>query len=134
MLGLEAEGQVELVPNGGAFGGRRISPSRPTQPFLPGIRRRYGSRCQEESVLMHPKRSRAIGILRGCDAEGPDRRAGADCRGFGRLRPVGDKVMERAAGCLRSLSGSGHDIESLAVYTNNPKCGASGFGEIRSFA
>jgi xanthine dehydrogenase molybdenum-binding subunit len=87
---------------------------------------------REESLLMHPKRHPIRMAYRaGCDADG--RLTGLWVRMIGDSGPyasVGMKVLERAAG---HASGPyvvpNINVESTAVRTNNPVCGAfRGFG------
>lgn len=129
-----AQVTVELVANGGAFGGKEDM-SNQGQTALAAWLLQRPVKCtlsREESLLIHPKRH-PIRI----DAE-----AGCDGRGMLtalRVRMVGDsgpyasvgmKVLERAAG---HASGPYHlptiDVEAIASRTNNPVCGAfRGFG------
>ena len=135
VLGLKPEEvQVELVPNGGAFGGKE---DLSVQAHAALLARHTGrpvrvALSREESVLMHPKRHpMRLEYSAGCDAEG--RLTGVQARivgDSGAYASVGDKVMERAAGhACGPYRVPALDIESLAVYTNNPPCGAMrGFG------
>lgn len=125
---------VELVPNGGAFGGKedmsiqahaalacRLT-GRPVKVTL----------NREESIRLHPKRHPITMHYRvGCDAEGRLTAVRARMLGdTGAYASVGAKVLERAAG-----HGCGPydvpcvDIEAICASTNNPPCGAMrGFG------
>jgi xanthine dehydrogenase molybdenum-binding subunit len=125
---------VELVSNGGAFGGKEDLSvqgqtalaahllGRPVRTVL----------TREQSILMHPKRHPlTMDYTVGCDAEG--RLTGVRARmvgDTGAYASVGGKVLERAAGhsCGPYRVGA-VDVEAQAVYTNNPPCGAMrGFG------
>ena len=135
VLGLDTERvTVELVSNGGAFGGKEDM-SNQAQTSLAAWLLGRPVRCtlsREESLLMHPKRHPIRMAYRaGCDADG--RLTGLWARMIGDSGPyasVGMKVLERAAG---HASGPyvvpNIDVESTAVRTNNPVCGAfRGFG------
>ena len=135
VLGLDSDRvTVELVSNGGAFGGKEDM-SNQAQTSLAAWLLGRPVRCtlsREESLLMHPKRHPIRMAYRaGCDADG--RLTGLWARMIGDSGPyasVGMKVLERAAG---HASGPyvvpNIDVESTAVRTNNPVCGAfRGFG------
>ena len=134
-LGVEtSEIFVELVPNGGAFGGKEDM-SIQAQTAL--LAKRTGRPVKltldrEESIRLHPKRHPIrMDYTVGCDAEGRLTAVRARMVGdTGAYASVGSKVLERAGG-----HGCGPydvpavDIESRAVMTNNPPCGAMrGFG------
>jgi xanthine dehydrogenase molybdenum-binding subunit len=135
LLGVtEARVVVELVPNGGAFGGKEDL-SIQAQTAL--LARRTGrpvklTLSREESVRMHPKRHPiALDYTVGCDTEGRLTAVRARMVGdSGAYASVGGKVLERAAGhACGPYRVPNVDVESLAVYTNNPPCGAMrGFG------
>ena len=126
--------RVELVPNGGAFGGKEDMSVQAQTALLAHVTRRPVklTLSREESVRLHPKRHPiTMRYTVGCDAEG--RLTGVRARMLGdsgAYASVGGKVLERSAGhacgpyrvpCV--------DIESVAAYTNNPPCGAMrGFG------
>jgi len=125
---------VELVPNGGAFGGKEDMSIQAQTCVLARLTGRpvRVSLNREESVRMHPKRHPIKMTYRvGCDAEGRLTAAEIDLIGdSGAYASVGGKVLERAAGhaCgpyrVPSLK-----IHAKAAYTNNPPCGAMrGFG------
>lgn len=125
---------VELVPTGGAFGGKEDL-SIQAHAALLALRAGKPVRLalnREESVRMHPKRHPMV--LRytvACDAEGNLTALRARIIGdSGAYASVGAKVLERAAGhACGAYRVPAVDIESLAVYTNNPPCGAMrGFG------
>ena len=135
VLGLDTDRvTVELVSNGGAFGGKEDM-SNQAQTSLAAWLLGRPVRCtlsREESLLMHPKRHPIRMAYRaGCDADG--RLTGLCVRMIGDSGPyasVGMKVLERAAG---HASGPyvvpNINVESTAVRTNNPVCGAfRGFG------
>ena len=135
VLGLDTDRvTVELVSNGGAFGGKEDM-SNQAQTALAAWLLGRPVRCtlsREESLLMHPKRHPIRMAYRaGCDADG--RLTGLWVRMIGDSGPyasVGMKVLERAAG---HASGPyvvpNINVESTAVRTNNPVCGAfRGFG------
>lgn len=130
----ESQIKVTLVPNGGAFGGKEDMCVQPHAALLCRMTGRpvKVTVTREQSIRVHPKRH---GIKMhykvGCDAEG--RLVAVKARMIsdsGAYASVGGKVLERAAG---HASGpyrvENIDVESLAVYTNNPTCGAMrGFG------
>ncbi|HIL47259.1 MAG TPA: selenium-dependent xanthine dehydrogenase, partial [Acidimicrobiia bacterium] len=125
---------VELVSNGGAFGGKEDM-SNQAQTALAAWLLQAPVRCtlsRNESFLMHAKRHPIRMAYRaGCDADG--KLTGLWVRMIGDSGPyasVGMKVLERAAG---HASGPyvvpNIDVEATAVRTNNPVCGAfRGFG------
>ena len=125
---------VELVSNGGAFGGKEDM-SNQAQTALAAHLLGKPVKCtlsREESLLLHPKRHPIrMTYTAGCDAEG--RLTAVRARMIGDSGPyasVGMKVLERSAG---HASGPyvvpNIDVESVAARTNNPVCGAfRGFG------
>ncbi len=125
---------VELVSNGGAFGGKEDM-SNQGQTALAAWLLGRPVKCtfsREESLLVHSKRHGIqMEYWAGCDSSG--RLTALRARMIGDSGPyasVGMKVLERAAG---HASGPYHvpaiDIEAIAVRTNNPNCGAfRGFG------
>ena len=135
VLGVERDTvTVELVSNGGAFGGKEDMANQ-AQAALAAWLLDRPVKCvlsREESLLMHPKRHPLkMESWLGCDGEG--RLTALRFRAVGdsgAYASVGMKVLERAAG---HASGPYHlpaiDVESVAVRTNNPVCGAfRGFG------
>ena len=135
VLGVESDRvEVELVSNGGAFGGKEDM-SNQAQTALAAQLLRKPVKCtlsREESLLMHPKRHPIRMEYRaGCDASGKLTAVKARMIGdSGAYASVGMKVLERAAG---HATGPFHvpavDVEAVAVRTNNPVCGAfRGFG------
>lgn len=125
---------VELVSNGGAFGGKEDM-SNQGQTALAAWLLQRPVKCtlsREESFLIHAKRHPIrLEYWAGCDADG--RLTALKVRGIGdsgSYASVGMKVLERAAG---HASGPYRvpniDVECTAVRTNNPVCGAfRGFG------
>ncbi|MDQ6696672.1 MAG: molybdopterin-dependent oxidoreductase [Actinomycetota bacterium] len=135
VLGLDqSEVTVELVSNGGAFGGKEDMANQ-AQTALAAHLLQRPVKCtlsREESLLLHPKRHPIrIEVDAGCDADGHLTALRARMIGdSGPYASVGMKVLERAAG-----HASGPyvvptiDVEAVAVRTNNPVCGAfRGFG------
>ena len=125
---------VELVSNGGAFGGKEDMANQ-AQTALAAHLMGRSVKCtltREESLHIHPKRHPIrIEIWAGCDAEGKLTALKARMLGdSGPYASVGMKVLERAAG---HASGpyvmDAIDVEAVAVRTNNSVCGAfRGFG------
>ncbi len=135
VLGVDSDRvTVELVSNGGAFGGKEDL-SNQAQTALAAWLLGQPVACaltREQSLLLHPKRHPIrLEYWAGCDADG--RLTGLRARlvgDTGAYASVGAKVLERAAGhasgpyALPSV-----DVEAVAVRTNNPVCGAfRGFG------
>jgi xanthine dehydrogenase molybdenum-binding subunit len=125
---------VELVSNGGAFGGKEDM-SNQAQTALAAHLLKRPVKCtltREQSLLMHAKRH-PIRIVAeaACDSEGNLTALRARMVGdSGPYASVGMKVLERAAG---HASGPYEipniDVEAIAARTNNPVCGAfRGFG------
>ena len=135
VLGVETSAvTVELVSNGGAFGGKEDM-SNQAQTALAAHLIGKPVSCtlsREESLLMHAKRHPIqMKYKAGCDENGL--LTGLWVRMIGDSGPyasVGMKVLERAAG---HASGPyvvpAIDVRSIAVRTNNPVGGAfRGFG------
>ena len=125
---------VELVPNGGAFGGREdmsVQAQTALLAHLTGVPVKL-TLSREESVRIHPKRHPiTMQYTVGSDADGRLTAVRARMIGdSGAYASVGGKVLERAAGhACGPYRVPNVDVESLAVYTNNPPCGAMrGFG------
>ncbi|OWY71426.1 selenium-dependent xanthine dehydrogenase [cyanobacterium TDX16] len=129
---------VELVSNGGAFGGKEdmsiqaqtaLLAHHTGQPIKTTLTR-------PESLRLHPKRHPVKSQLKvGCDKDGRITALRARIIGDkGAYASVGAKVLERAAGhAAGPYRIPNIDIEALAVYTNNPPCGAMrGFGANQS--
>jgi selenium-dependent xanthine dehydrogenase len=125
---------VELVPNGGAFGGREDMTIQAQTALLAKLTRRplRLTLSREESICMHTKRHPiTLTYAVGCDAEGRLTAVKATLIGdSGAYASVGGKVLERAAGhACGPYRVPAVKIESTAAYTNNPPCGAMrGFG------
>jgi CO/xanthine dehydrogenase Mo-binding subunit len=129
---------VELVSNGGAFGGKEDM-SIQGQTALAAALTGRPVKCtltREESFRLHPKRHAIkMHVKVGCDADGHITAVRARMIGDkGAYASVGAKVLERAAGhAVGPYKVPAIDVESLAVYTNNPPCGAMrGFGANQS--
>ncbi len=125
---------VELVPNGGAFGGKEDMSIQPHACLLAQVTGRpvKVTLTREQSVRVHPKRHPIeMEYTVGCDEDG--RLTGARIRMLGdtgAYASVGGKVLERAAGHAVGPYRVPHaDVQAIAAYTNNPPCGAMrGFG------
>jgi xanthine dehydrogenase molybdenum-binding subunit len=134
-LGIAEEDlHVELVPNGGAFGGKEdmsVQSQTALLAKLTGRPVRMGL-SREESIRLHPKRHPiTMHYEVGCDAQGHLTAVRARMVGdSGAYASVGGKVLERAAGHgCGPYRVSNVDIEARAAYTNHPPCGAMrGFG------
>ncbi|HEX9161407.1 MAG TPA: selenium-dependent xanthine dehydrogenase [Thermoanaerobaculia bacterium] len=134
-LGLDLDNVlVEQVTAGGAFGGKEDLSVQAQTALLAWTTKRPVKLTlnREESVRMHPKRHpMKLEYAVGCDEGGKLTAVKARIAGdSGAYASVGAKVLERAAG---HACGAYHvpnvDIESVAVTTNNPPCGAMrGFG------
>jgi len=125
---------VELVPNGGAFGGKEDMSVQAQTALLAWLTGRpvMLQLSRDESIRLHPKRHPVtLHYTAGCDADGRLTAVRARLVGdSGAYASVGGKVLERAAGHACGPYRVPHvDVEALAVYTNNPPCGAMrGFG------
>jgi len=135
VLGIDKEDlEVELRPNGGAFGGKEDMSIQAQTALLAQMTGRPVRLTlnREESIRIHPKRHPITMRYRaGCDAEGRLTAVVADMIGdTGAYASVGAKVLERAAGHACGAYRVPHvDIRARAVLTNNPPCGAMrGFG------
>jgi xanthine dehydrogenase molybdenum-binding subunit len=135
MLGMPEEDlYVELVPNGGAFGGKEDMSIQSQTALLARMTGRPVKLAltRDESIRLHPKRHPiTMHYEVGCDAEGHLTAVRARMIGdSGAYASVGGKVLERAAGHACGPYRVNHvDIEAVAAYTNNPPCGAMrGFG------
>ena len=139
VLGVEKDRvQVELVSNGGAFGGKEDMSSQAQTSLLAWL---IGkpiklTLTRPESFRIHPKRHPIkLNYKIGCDDQGHILAVKARIIGDkGAYASVGAKVLERAGGhCTGPYRVPAIDMESLAVYTNNPPCGAMrGFGANQS--
>ena len=135
VLGVERDRvTVELVSNGGAFGGKEDMANQAHTALAAWLLQRP-VKCtlsREESLLIHPKRHPIrMEYTAGCDADG--KLTAVRARMFGDSGPyasVGMKVLERAAGHASGpYTMPAIDVEAIAVRTNNPVCGAfRGFG------
>jgi xanthine dehydrogenase molybdenum-binding subunit len=125
---------VELVPNGGAFGGKEDMSIQAQTALLARMTERPVKIAlnREESIRLHPKRHPITMRYKvGCDAEGKLTAVEADMVGdTGAYASVGSKVLERAAGhACGPYRVPNVSIVARAVMTNNPPCGAMrGFG------
>jgi aldehyde oxidoreductase len=135
LLGIEpSQVTVELVSNGGAFGGKEDL-SNQGHAALAAFWLNQPVKItstREQSLLMHAKRHPiCLEYEAGCDANGKLTALRARMIGdSGPYASVGMKVLERAAG---HASGPYHvpaiSVHATAVRTNNPVCGAfRGFG------
>lgn len=125
---------VELVPNGGAFGGKE---DLSIQAHTALLAQKTGrpvklALSREQSISMHPKRHpMRLEYALGCDQEGHLQALYARILGdSGAYASVGAKVLERSAGHAAGPYRVPHvDVESIAAYTNHPPSGAMrGFG------
>lgn len=135
VLGVDNETvTVELVTNGGAFGGKEDMSNQAHAALAAWILDRP-VKCtlsREESFRIHAKRHPIrMSYEIGCDDEGHLTALRVRAIGdSGAYASVGMKVLERMAG---HASGPYHlptiDVQATAVRTNNPVCGAfRGFG------
>ena len=125
---------VELVSNGGAFGGKEDM-SNQAHAALAAWLLDTPVKCtlsREESLRMHAKRHPiTMHYEAGCDAQG--RLTALRVRAIGdsgAYASVGMKVLERMAGHASGpYEVPAIDVHAVAVRTNNPVCGAfRGFG------
>jgi xanthine dehydrogenase molybdenum-binding subunit len=125
---------VELVPNGGAFGGKEDMSIQSQTTLLAKLSGRPVKLelTREESIRIHPKRHPiTMHYEVGCDAEGRLTAVKAKMIGdSGAYASVGGKVLERAAGhACGPYRVDNVDVDAVAAYTNHPPCGAMrGFG------
>ncbi|MCB9905533.1 MAG: selenium-dependent xanthine dehydrogenase [Planctomycetes bacterium] len=134
----EEQLEVELVPNGGAFGGKE---DMSIQAHAALLAQRLGrpvrvTLTREQSIRLHPKRHPIeMDYEVGCDADGKLTFVHARLVGdTGAYASVGAKVLERAAGhSCGPYDVPVVDVEAVAATTNNPPCGAMrGFGANQS--
>lgn len=125
---------VELVSNGGAFGGKEDLLNQGHTALAAHLTGKP-VKCtltRPQSFLMHPKRHPIrTEIWMACDAEGRVTAVRARIVGdSGPYASVGMKVLERAAGHICGpYTVENVDVKAVAVRTNNPVCGAfRGFG------
>ena len=125
---------VELVSNGGAFGGKEDMANQGQTALAAWLLHRP-VKCtlsREESFLIHAKRHPIrLTYTAGCTSDG--RFTGLRVRAVGdsgAYASVGMKVLERAAGHASGpYRWDALDVHAVAVRTNNPVCGAfRGFG------
>lgn len=134
-LGLPEDSvQVELLPNGGAFGGKEDMSCQAQTALMCHLTGKPVklTLSREESIRIHPKRHPIkMHYKVACDAQGKLLAVEAHMIGdSGAYASVGSKVLERAAGhACGPYSVPNVRIEAIAAYTNNPPCGAMrGFG------
>ncbi|MDJ0769013.1 MAG: molybdopterin-dependent oxidoreductase, partial [Ilumatobacter sp.] len=125
---------VELVSNGGAFGGKEDMSNQAHAALAAWLLDRP-VKCtlsREESLRIHAKRHPIeLAYEAGCDDEGHLTALRVRAIGdSGAYASVGMKVLERAAGhACGPYRWDAIDVEAIAVRTNNPVCGAfRGFG------
>ena len=125
---------VELVSNGGAFGGKEDMANQ-AQTALAAHLLGRPVKCtltRDESFRMHPKRHPIrIEVEAGCDTNGKLTAVRSRMLGdSGPYASVGMKVLERAAGHASGPYVVPHiDVQAIAARTNNSVCGAfRGFG------
>ncbi|MDA3859947.1 MAG: selenium-dependent xanthine dehydrogenase [Melioribacteraceae bacterium] len=126
--------RVQLVPNGGGFGGKEdltVQHHAALASFILGKTVKY-TLTRDESIIMHPKRHPLrMDYTLGCDENGILIFLEADIIGdTGAYASVGMKVLERAAGhSTGAYTIPNVKVSAKAVYTNNLPCGAMrGFG------
>lgn len=125
---------VELIPSGGAFGGKEDMTVQAQTALLARMTGRPLRIVlnREESIRIHAKRHPlTMTYTVGCDTEGRLTAAKVNILGdSGAYASVGGKVLERAAGhACGPYRVPAVAIEAVAAYTNNPPCGAMrGFG------
>ncbi len=125
---------VELVPAGGAFGGKEDLSVQAQTALLAMLTGRPVRLLldRRESIRLHPKRHpMELRYQVGCDAEGRLLGVRADIVGdTGAYASVGAKVLERAAShACGPYRVDNVDVRTRAVLTNNPPSGAMrGFG------
>lgn len=135
VLGIDtSQVTVELVTNGGAFGGKEDM-SNQAHAALAAWLLKVPVKCtlsREESFLMHAKRHPIeMSYKIGCNEDGEILALHVRALGdSGAYASVGMKVLERMAGHASGpYSVPNIDVEAIAVRTNNPVCGAfRGFG------
>ncbi len=138
LLGLpETAVRVTQVPTGGGFGGKEDLSVQGQTALLAHLTGRpvHLALDRRESIRLHPKRHPlTMTYTAGCDADGLLLAVKARIVGdTGAYASVGAKVLERAAGhACGAYRVPNVDVEALAVYTNDPPCGAMrGFGVVQ---
>jgi xanthine dehydrogenase molybdenum-binding subunit len=130
----EEKVRVTQVSNGGAFGAKEDLNVQPHAALLVRMTGRpvLLALSRRESIRFHTKRHpMTMTYSVGCDAEGRLVAIRARIVGdTGAYASVGDKVLERSAGhACGPYKVPNVDVETTAVYTNNPPAGAMrGFG------
>jgi xanthine dehydrogenase molybdenum-binding subunit len=125
---------VELVSNGGAFGGKEDLAVQPHVALMAWLTKRSckATFSRDESTRFHPKRHPIkFEYWVGCDKDGHLTCVKVRAIGDkGAYASVGTKVLERAGGhACGPYRVPVVDIQSVGAYTNNPPCGAMrGFG------
>jgi selenium-dependent xanthine dehydrogenase len=125
---------AELVPNGGAFGGKEDMSIQPHAALLARVTGRpvRVTLDREQSIRIHPKRHPIrMHFEVGCDDEGRLTAIKARMVGdTGAYASVGGKVLERAGGhACGPYRVANVAVSAIAARTNNPPCGAMrGFG------
>ena len=135
VLGIDAsEVTVELVSNGGAFGGKEDMSNQAQTALAAWLLQNpvKTTLSREESLLIHSKRHPIkLHYKAGCNKDGELQALSVHMVGdSGPYASVGMKVLERAAG---HASGPyvvpNIEVEAIAARTNNSVCGAfRGFG------
>jgi len=135
VLGINQEElTVELISNGGAFGGKEDMSNQAQTALAAWLLQKpvKTTLSREESFLIHTKRHPIrLEYKAGCDEEGQLKALSVQMVGdSGPYASVGMKVLERAAG---HASGPyvipNIEVEAVAARTNNSVCGAfRGFG------
>lgn len=130
----ESKVRVQLVPNGGGFGGKEdltVQHHAALAAYLLNGTVKFAL-TRDESIIMHPKRHPLIlDYSVGCDENGMLTFLEANIIGdTGAYASVGMKVLERAAGhSTGAYTIPNVKVSAKAVYTNNLPCGAMrGFG------
>jgi CO/xanthine dehydrogenase Mo-binding subunit len=130
--------RVTLVTCGGAFGGKEDLSIQAQTALLAWHTGRAVKLTIDrvESIRIHPKRHPiTMTYTVGCDSDGKLTAVKVKMLGDkGAYASVGSKVIERACGHATGAYDVEHvAVEGLAVYTNNPPCGAMrGFGANQS--
>lgn len=130
----ESDIEVELVSNGGGFGGKEdLSVQGHVSLFAWLLQKTVKlTLSRPESIRMHPKRHPVfMDLTIACDKHGKLIAAKLDAIGdTGAYASVGTKVMERVAGHATGGYYFPHvDLQAKTVYTNNIPSGAMrGFG------
>ena len=135
LLGLDEENvEIELVPNGGGFGGKEDLTVQGHAALMARLLNRpvKVELTRDESIRVHPKRHPLhMAYKIGADADGNLLAVQARITGdTGAYASVGAKVLERAAGhSTGAYNVPNVDVVATCVYTNNLPCGAMrGFG------